>query len=94
MIYANSRYKDSNIIIDRNGTKVIDGRKKKTFNQSNCTLYMFKQGDSVDNLAHTYYGSTYYNWAILDNNPQYLSELDINIGDYLLMPNYNEVVNG
>ena len=94
MIFSNSRYKDTQCIYDRNDTVVIDSRIKKTFDQSRCTLYLMKQGDTLDNISYKYYGKSCYYWAILDNNPQYLSELEIKIGDYILLPSYSEVVNG
>ena len=59
-----------------------------------CTVHLFKQGETLDVLAYKYYSSSSFLWAILDNNPQYMSELDIKVGDYLSIPSYSEVING
>ena len=45
-----------------------------------------------DYIAYKTYGDSRLYWAILDANPQYQSELEIQVGDVLIVPAYDEVV--
>lgn len=67
-------------------------RERYTFNQDNMTLHEWCAGDTLDGLAYKYYGITALRWAILDANPKYRSEFDIENGDIVLVPDYEEVV--
>lgn len=92
MIHENSRYVGTETFRNADRAVVLKKRERKTFNKDKCTLYQFKQGDRLDNLSYRFYGKSHYWWCILDCNPKYLCELDIRVGDYLLIPNASEVL--
>lgn len=92
MLFENSRYINSTTFRNSDNTVVYQSRSKKVYTEADCTIYLFKNGDRLDNLAYSYYGDSSYKWAILDCNPTYLCELDIKIGDYILIPSYKEVM--
>lgn len=92
MIHVNSRYLGTETFRNADNAVVFKRRKRKTFNKSKCTLYQFKQGDRLDNLSYQFYGKSHYWWCILDCNPKYLSELDIEVGDYIFIPPIDEVL--
>lgn len=71
----------------------LEIRQRFTFNQEDCTNYEWCEGDTLDGVAFREYGDTALRWAILDANPKYRTEFDINNGDIILIPNYEEVVN-
>ena len=49
-------------------------------------------GDSLDGVAYKFYGNCALRWAILDANPKYRTEWDIENGDVINIPDYEEVV--
>lgn len=55
-------------------------------------VYQLKAGEDIDFLAQKFYGDPKLKWVILYANPQYMTELDIRIGDYLNIPTKNKVV--
>lgn len=67
-------------------------RKRFSFNQENCETYEWCEGDTLDGVAYKFYEDCALRWAILDANPKYRSEFDINNGDIILIPDYEEVV--
>lgn len=93
-VYENSRYlhtRQSN----RLGwnTPTLEIRQRFTFNQENCTMHEWCEGDTLDGVSFKYYGISALRWAILDANPKYRTEFDIKNGDVILIPDYEEVVN-
>lgn len=92
-MYENSRYLRT-ILAKRLGweTPTLDIRERFTFNQSKCTVYTWVDGDTLDGVSYKYYGNTALRWAILDANPKYRTEFEIQNGDSILIPNYEEVV--
>lgn len=92
-VFDNSRYLHTTMHT-RLGwdTPTMDFRQRFTFNEQNCEIYQWIQGDTLDGVAFKKYGSTELRWAILDANPNYNTEFDIKNGDYILIPNYDEVV--
>ena len=92
-VYDNSRY-----LHTRQSTRLgwnsptLEVRKRFTFNQETCANHEWCQGDTLDGIAHRYYGISALRWAILDANPKYRTEFDIKSGDIILIPDYEEVV--
>ena len=93
-VYENSRY-----LHTRQSTRLgfdsptLEIRERFTFNQENCTMHEWCEGDTLDGVAYKYYGISAFRWAILDANPKYRTEFDIKNGDSILIPDYDEVVN-
>jgi phage tail protein X len=92
MLYEGSRYLSTVPYVNSGGEVLLSRRKRKKFNRSLSNVYIWIQGDSLDSLADKIYGSSALWWAILDANPKYSTELDIKAGDFIIIPNYNEVV--
>ena len=93
-VYENSRY-----LHTRQSTRLgfdsptLEIRERFTFNQEDCTMHEWCEGDTLDGVAYKYYGISALRWAILDANPKYRTECDIKNGDSILIPDYDEVVN-
>lgn len=94
MVYDNSRYLKSTMF-KRIGFKspTFSIRQRNIFNENNCVLHEWCDGDTLDGVAYRYYGFSNLRWAILDANPKYRTEFDIKNGDYILIPSFEEVVN-
>lgn len=67
-------------------------RNRYTFNMDKCTLHEWCEGDTLDGVAYRYYQNCALRWAILDANPKYRTEFDIQNGDTIYIPDYEEVV--
>lgn len=93
MVYSNSRFIHTRVDMFNYPRFIMGIRQPAIFNKQNCILYRFAVGDNLRVIAHKYYGAPELWWAILDANPTYDSELEINIGDVILIPNYREVLN-
>jgi len=92
-VYENSRYLHTKMN-NRLGFDVptFQIRERFTFNEQNCSVYEWVDGDTLDGVAVKQYGIADLRWAIMDANPQYKTEFDIKNGDHILIPNYEEVV--
>lgn len=90
-VYDNSRFINTNLE-ERDGVDKLSFYTRNSFNMENATAYTWKEGDTLDGVAYNSYGISEFRWAILDANPQYRSEFDIEPGDILYIPNYDEVV--
>ena len=92
-IFSNSRYlhttQSTRLGLD---SPTLSIRNRFTFNQEKCTNYEWREGDTLDGVAYRHYGICALRWAILDANPKYRTEFDINNGDVILIPDYEEVV--
>ena len=92
-MFENSRY-----LHTRQSTRIgwdsptLEMRKRFSFNQEDCETYEWCEGDTLDGVAYKFYENCALRWAILDANPKYRSEFDIQGGDIILIPNYDEVV--
>ena len=93
MLYENSRYLNTTLHTrgDLNNV-VLKSRKRYSFNEDNCSVHVWSEGDTLDGLAYKTYGACALRWAILDANPTYRTEFDIQYGDKILLPDYDEVV--
>lgn len=90
MIYQYSRYTNTDLY-DRRGTLMFKHRERINFGLENSVIHVFNQGDRLDKLASKHYGTSQLWWVILDANPKYRCELDIEYGDELVIPHFNEV---
>lgn len=93
-MYENSRYLRTPAF-DRVGFDkyILKCRERFTFNTENCTSHEWTIGDTLDGVAYRYYEESAFRWAILDANPKYRTEFDIEYGDVILIPSRDEVVN-
>lgn len=93
-VYENSRYLHTQLMT-RLGwdSRTFQMRERFSFNQDNCQLYEWCDGDTLDGVSYMFYDNTALRWAILDANPKYRTEFDIKNGDVILIPDYDEVVN-
>lgn len=92
-VYENSRYLHTQLMT-RLGwdSMTFQMRERFSFNQDNCQLYEWCDGDTLDGVSYKFYNNTALRWAILDANPKYRTEFDIKNGDIILVPDYDEVV--
>ncbi len=90
-VHIGSRYIKSSIFARNGQAFIFNIRQKQKFNPDLATYYTVLQGDTLDGIAYKYYGNANLYWAILDANPQYLSEMDIKVGDVIMIPDFSEV---
>lgn len=92
-VYDNSRYLMDEMYYNiEKGIDLLSIRPRASFTEDLYTYYEWCEGDTLDGLAFKYYGSCDLRWAILDANPEYRSEFNIEVGDILAIPDYEEVV--
>ena len=93
MMYENSRYLHTPIYTrDGNPSPILKIRSRFTFNLEEATIHEWVEGDTLDGVAYKYYGISALRWAILDANPKYRTEFDIEYGDKIFIPDYDEVL--
>lgn len=92
MLFEKSRYVGVPTFRNVDTTLIYTRRKRRTFDKDKCRMYMFKEQDTLDALSYKFYNDSFYWWCILDCNPQYMSEIEIKVGDYLLIPSKEEVL--
>lgn len=92
MYYEGSRYSFTKTYISSRNRETYEARQRVKFSSEEGIMYTVIEGDTIDGIAYKVYGNAQLWWAILDANPQYLTELDINAGDIILIPAYSEVV--
>lgn len=94
-VFEGSRYTKATAysVLEDDGrvVTVIGHRKDYIPPHPSDMTYRFKQGDRLDLIAHQFYGDPQLYWVILDANPQYASELDIQPGDFLTIPAYYRI---
>lgn len=90
-VHTGSRYINTPVFARKGNTFMFGIRDRTKYNEELATYYTVVEGDTLDGIAHKYYGNANLYWAILDANPQYLSELDIQVGDVLMIPSVREV---
>ena len=91
MIHIGSRYIHTPIYSRSGQAFIFNIRDKFKFNPDNATYYTVVLGDTIDGIAYKFYGNANLYWAILDANPSIMSELDLEIGDILMIPDFEEV---
>lgn len=92
MMFENSRYLRTSQYNRGGETPLLKIRKRFNFPKTECTMYQVMEGDTIDYLALKFFGNTRLGWAIMDANPKYRTELDIEAGDYIYIPPYESVV--
>ena len=90
-VHTGSRYINTPVFARKGRTFMVGIRDRTKYNEELATYYTVIEGDTLDGIAYKYYGNANLYWAILDANPQYLSELDIQVGDVLMIPSVREV---
>lgn len=92
-VYVGSRY-SRNTVYRRKGLdeRFLNFRERFTFNEQECKVHIWMEGDTLDGLAVKYYGNSALRWAILDANIKYRTEFDIEPGDSILIPQKSEVL--
>ena len=91
MIYAGSRYSNTNII-KSDGVEVFEVRNLAEFTFKGCKSHIWTEGDTIDGVSLKYYGTSQYWWVIMDANVKYMFPTDIKVGDVLLIPHISEVL--
>ncbi len=91
-IFKHSRYAETPLYM-REGSATFDIRKKQDFSNAKGTFYTWGETDTTDNLAYKYYGSSSLWWVIMDANPKYQTELEIEVGNTIFIPDRTEVSN-
>jgi nucleoid-associated protein YgaU len=91
-VFEGSRYLETALFDFMEQTPMFRIRRPASFNLSDSSTYRFQLGDRIDSIAHKLYGNAQLYWAILDANTQYFSEIEIKVGDLLVIPAYQEVL--
>lgn len=91
MIYRNSRYTKTEVE-GNDSLFSFKLRKRFVFNMENALVHQFNSSDRLDGLAMVYYGDPHLWWVILEANPLYRSEFEIQPGDNLVIPSKEEVM--
>lgn len=92
-VYDNSRYLRTQLYTRLGAdSPMLRIRSRFSFNMENYTSYVWCEGDTLDGVAYKHYGISALRWAILDANPKYRTEFDIEAGDVIQIPDFEEVV--
>lgn len=93
MVFEGSRYEGAQIYYD-NDNKISYIAPISNYMKSDDSDYVYqvKQGDRLDLLAKQFYGNPQKKWLILFANPQYITELDIKVGDIITIPNPERLI--
>lgn len=88
MIYEGSRYEGNDLYYDNDNDLIyLAPTSKEITPDKDDYVYQIQSGDRLDKLAQEFYGNPQKKWLILFANPQYSSELDIQVGDIINIPN-------
>lgn len=93
-MFEGSRYRNVYAYEEEYKGKVVTAfhiRRLPKVDLRNSLKHTWIQGDRLDNLSTRYYGDPQYWWFILDANPRYMEEHEIQNGDILLIPPYSEL---
>lgn len=91
-VFQDSRYTKTSAYIRQGSNLILSIRERNNFNLNTATYYTVTQGDTLDGIAHAHYGNAQLGWAIMDANPKYQSEIELNPGDVIVIPSFDEVV--
>lgn len=67
MIYEGSRYSNTPLI-NYDGKYSFEKRRLVEFDLTDSELYLVKEGDTYDGLAHEFYNNSNLWWVLLDAN--------------------------
>ena len=84
---SDSRYFNSESI-NVGDALILKPRTPLTFDTEGAYYHTFGISDTLEGIAYKYYNNEKLYWVILDANPKYMSELDIQVGDVLIIPKY------
>lgn len=71
---------------------MLKRRERFSFDMQKCTVHEWCDGDTLDGVAERYYnGVSAFRWAILDANPKYRTEYEIEPGDLINIPAFKDV---
>lgn len=73
------------------GVYLFKRRERHTFNMQKCKIYEWRRGDTLDGVAYKFYGISALRWAILDANPNFKTEFDIEPGNLIYIPTFRDV---
>lgn len=93
-LYEGSRYTNIYSYDEEKDGKTITAfniRELPKIDFTDSIKHTWIESDRLDLLAYAYYGDPQYWWFILDANPQYFEEYEINNGDILLIPSFDEL---
>jgi hypothetical protein len=89
MIYTDSRYATGRIFKahdSRTGLYQTSVTRIFPTSSANYYIYVWKEGDRIDLVAHKLYANAEYWWTILDYNPEIADALNIAPGTELRVP--------
>lgn len=93
MIYKGSRFEGANLLYDvANETHYVAPVDTNFDGSPQDLVYQFKEEDRLDLLANKFYGDPQKHWIILYANPEFMNELEISVGDILVIPHPDRVV--
>lgn len=92
MIFKGSRYSNTPMY-NRDEATIFERRELYNFNLENSIKHTVMQKDNLSSLAYQHYGDAQLWWVILEANPSYSSIFDINVGDIIIIPSKEEVMN-
>ena len=93
-IYQGSRYINVYTYEEEYKGKIITAfhrRELAKIDFTDADRHTWIEGDRLDLLASRYYGNPIHWWFILEANPKYMEEEDIQNGDVLIIPEYGEL---
>ena len=99
-VFDSSRFKGAYILHDKDSTSEPEGvmylspfRDNIYKKELSDLELVFEAGMRIDLLAKEYYGNETYDWVIMDANPKYLTPFEIKVGDKIVIPNPQRVMN-
>lgn len=92
MIFEGSRYTKTSLY-NRDGVNIFERREMLQFNTEEAVKHTVVQSDTLSTIANQYYEDAQLWWVILEANPSYSNAFDIKVGDILVIPSKDEVIN-
>lgn len=92
MIFEGSRYTKTSLY-NRDGVNIFERREMLQFNTDEAVKHTVVQSDTLSTIANQYYEDAQLWWVILEANPSYSNAFDIKVGDILVIPSKDEVIN-
>lgn len=93
MIYENTRYRLTPTTTESKKQKeVFTSRPLFNFPSEGSVSHIWQAHDRLDVLAFKHYGVSQLWWVLLEANPKYKWEGDISVGDTIIIPDIEMVV--
>jgi hypothetical protein len=93
-IYEGSRYTNVYAYEEEYKGKIVQAfhsRLLQPIDLREAFKHTWIESDRLDLLSNRYYGDPQYWWFLLDANSRYMEEHDINNGDEILIPPFEEL---